>query len=371
MTKSRFVRLPGALALVAAVAGLAPLAAQAGPIYSIQVCKLAAAGSSLPATFSFLVSPPNTSVTVPVGQCRQVVVNAVNPNNTITITESPVTGVTVTGISVPYGTITQLDLPNRTVTVDDSMYVADPIGTVRQPGQPGTVNFTNAGVAGCVAPPSPMSTWFPFDESSGNIASNLQGGYASLINGPAHVPGEVANAIQFNGLDQYAAASGYGPNFGTGDFSIDFWVKTTASNGTIIDKRTGSPGNYLYGYAVDLVGGRIMLQLADNGAGWGYTNYVSPMVVNDGSWHLVAITVRRSNSTGITFYKDGQAASSANPLGRPGSLSNDAGLWFARNQVNGANYFAGAIDEVELFPWALPAATVSALWNAGPAGKCK
>ncbi len=377
--QSRRVRLPASLAMAAVafgVTGLTPAPAHAVQVPSIDVCKVAAPGSGITGAFTFTVSDATTTTTVqvPVGTCRQVVVGAVNHQG-ITVTEAAVSGTSVAGISVPYGTTLSSSLASRTVTVADDAYVFNTAQHVALSGEHGTVTFTNKAVSSgvaCVVPPANMIAWYPFDETTGVTATNLRppAPSAGLVNGPVHTPGAVAYGLQFDGVNDYAWAQGPGPNVGTGDFSIDFWVKTASSTGTqtIIDKRTGSVGNNLKGYAIAISNGKLLLQMAD---GPGFTNYPSTLSVADNVWHLVAVTVRRSASNGITFYVDAASQKVGNPLGRQGSLTSDGNLTFAKDTLNIVANFKGILDEVEIFNVELPAATVSSLWNAGSSGKCK
>lgn len=373
-------RLLARVGIAAALLGLAqllpvPVPAHAVPEKSIHVCKKAVAGSGLSGSFTFTVNPPNVTVQVPVGGCTQVKVNAVNLQG-IVITEVVTNGAAVTAISVPWGTTLSSDVANRTVTVADDTYVnyTNPSEVVS--GEPGTVTFTNKKVtAPCVKAPLGMVDWYPFDEVVGTTtALNLvpPSPYADVFNGAAFATGKVANALHFDGVDDYARSTTPDHNVGLGDFSIDFWIKTSPMLGaqTVIDKRTGSVWNNLRGYSVYLQNGKVFLQMAD-GTGAGYTNYPSTASVDDGEWHLVVITVRRSNTAGIKFYKDNVLVTYANPTLRPGSLSNDGRLFFGRNALSNASTFRGALDEVEIFNVELPSTTVADLWSAGSSGKCK
>lgn len=373
------------VAFLAATA-LSTVPASAVPVPSVQVCKKAAPGSTLPASFTFTVSPPNTTVVVPVGQCRQVVVNASNPQG-ITVTEAPAANTSVIGINVTTGTTMLSSLANRTVTVADDAYVFEATGHIATSGDAGTITFTNKsdGLSACY-PPTPflpdMIAWYPFDEATGLNAVNLRPPSASayLANGPTHVPGKVGNGLRFDLLDDFARGTGgpY-PNVGTGNFSFDFWINTAAANGThvFIDKREGVPGDGLRGYVVAIQNGKVLLQMADDGGSGGYTNFLSDVYVADGQWHFVAITVNRTSIAGIRFYKDSPTWSMAtgNPTVRPGSLTNDANLTFGKDALAaiaiGLNPPKLTLDEVEIFRVALMPSQVAGIWNAGASGKCK
>ncbi|MGH9798899.1 MAG: hypothetical protein ACRD82_00900, partial [Blastocatellia bacterium] len=101
---------------------------------------------------------------------------------------------------------------------------------------------------GCVNPPSGIVAWFTLDESGGTKASDLAQAapkitnptqFVSPIDGtyfgsPLHLTGSlgwVSNAVKFDGVNDYVEAPNHSSlNFGTGDFSIDAWVKIDHPN---------------------------------------------------------------------------------------------------------------------------------------------
>ncbi len=375
-------RTLAAAAVVVATATLAPVPAQAAPIPSIYVCKNAA-GPGVTGTYTFHVTPPNVSVAVPVGGCTRVTVNAVNPQG-IKVTETAVNNVAVTNIAVASGTVLASSLPNRTVTVADDAYVFVPFQQTAVSGAPGTVTFSNKKFPAppCTPPPNGMTAWYPFDETYGLNATNLRppSPSAALVNGPVHAPAKVGYGLQFDGVDDYARSTTGDPNVGAAPFSVDFWIQTTSQGGpiTILDKRTGQPynnNNNLVGWSVVVHNGKILLQLANgSSSGGGFTNYLSNVVVNDGEWHFVAITIERGSSTGITFYDNGfPVLPNANPIGRQGNLSNAAPLTIGNDTIAfTGTYFKGILDEVEIFTDVVLTPTqVRLLWQAGSSGKCK
>lgn len=385
MTKTR--NLLGILAISTGLLGLASTPATAVPPKVIYICKIAEPGSGVTGTYSFLVSQGpyivNQEVKVPVGGCSDPVGIAVAPQP-ITIVERPVAGIVVVDITVASGVPLKSDPANGTVVVSESSGVyapPPPPYTPKLPFSAGTITFTNQkAVASCVAPPPGMSAWYPFDESSGTTARNLRppSPFATLVNGPLHVSGKVANALQFDGIDDYAQSSTPDPNLlivgseYTVNFSIDFWIKTNSTLGTqaILDKRTGTHGdNSLRGYAVAIQDGKMLLQMAN---GVGFTNFVSAATfVADGTWHHIAITAQRWSSTGLRFYKDGVLQSVANPTGRTGGLANTAPLTFAKDTLGIVAHFKGMLDEVEIFQWAIHPWFIERIFAAGPGGKCK
>ncbi len=217
----------------------------------------------------------------------------------------------------------------------------------------------------CINPPSGMVAWWPGEFSAEDISGNTLNGAEQ--GGAIYSSGKVDQAFSFDGVNDYIEVPNASSlNFGTGDFSIDAWVLTAGNTGThvLLDKRDLSSG-YL-GYEVFVSAGKIGLQLDDGN----YTNFGSNAQIANNQWHHIAITVERANTTGIKFYVDGVIISTGNPTVRTGSLTNTKPLRFG-GLPNDVGFFNGKIDELELFNRALDSSEVSAMFNAGSAGKCK
>lgn len=227
----------------------------------------------------------------------------------------------------------------------------------------------------CVQPPSQMVAWFPFDENSGNTTANLitGGNPGTLMNNPTWVAGpgqKVLNSLNFDGVNDFVQVADQPQlNFGTGDFSIDAWIRVNPQSSgirTIVEKRVNSTSVQGYLFFYNGNNNSLNLQLADGT----HTNYgvllpSSPV----GGWQHVAVTVQRNSSTGMKFYYGGiPLTPSLDPRGRMGSLTNTAPLRIGSQ--NGA-VFNGGIDEVELFNRVLTAEEVRSIAQAGSFGKCK
>ncbi len=228
----------------------------------------------------------------------------------------------------------------------------------------------------CVNPPANLQAWWPFDEGSGSSAADISNANNGTVYGASWTTGVVDDALDFDGSNDYVQVPDHWTlDAGTGDFSIDLWIKTsdTGHVTTILDKRSSSAGQY-YGYLFFLYKGYLALQLADGG----WTNYVagsssssiSNGFVADGQWHLVAVTVDRNDSQGIRWYIDGnEVGTRRNPTGRQGNLDNSAPVRIARQ--SGGSYLDATMDEIEFFKRELSASEVQTLFGAGSAGKCK
>jgi hypothetical protein len=238
----------------------------------------------------------------------------------------------------------------------------------------------------CTPPPNTtMVAWYPFDDKL-PVTSNLATGNSGTLSGPTYIAGKVSNALQFDGINDYVDSpstivTNFGPAgtaaFGSGlystsqgDFTIDAWIKSASPQGvvTIVDKRSNTP---LIGYHFWLWGNKLGLQLADSS---GYDNLASPnLVFNDNQWHHIAVTVKRTSATGITWFLDGAVVGTSNPTNRKGSLVNNSvlriGARTAASPLSG--FYKGAIDELEIFNRALEPGEIKKIFAAGSFGKCK
>jgi hypothetical protein len=237
--------------------------------------------------------------------------------------------------------------------------------------------------------------WYPFDETSGTVSANLATANSGVQTGsPTPITGKVGTALKFNGVNSYVESpssivTNIGPANGPpfcsgnysscqGDFSIDTWMRLDPAVGSafvvILDKRGGS-APAINGYHMGTYAGGLLLQLAD-GVGTGYSNYVSPGLtpaLTDGNWHLIAVTVQRSSTSGIRWYHNGVAVGTNDPTGRQGSLKNNSplriGTRTADNPLTG--WFFGDLDELEIFNRVLTPQEVFNIFQAGSFGKCK
>ena len=227
---------------------------------------------------------------------------------------------------------------------------------------------------GCIAPPANMVAWYPLDETVGPTSYDIvNANNGAWVGGPVPVPGKVAGALSFNGHSYVQAPNSPTLNFGSGDLSIDAWVKTYRVPGAVVlvDKRANIFTTPI-GYAMYLYNGKLGFQLAD-GSGWSnYIAFLGPNV-GDGNWHLIAVSVQRTNSAGLKLYVDGVLVATGNPTFRPGSLTSLATLRIGGPQPGPYHdrFLRGSLDEVELFNRALGPSEFAALFQAGSAGKCK
>ncbi|MFK7959384.1 MAG: LamG-like jellyroll fold domain-containing protein [Phycisphaerales bacterium] len=228
----------------------------------------------------------------------------------------------------------------------------------------------------CYEPPSSMIGWFPLDESAGPVADELiQGADGTWIGSPTPVAGYVDGALCFDGASAVERTPAPELTIGQEDLSIDAWIRPAAGVGgtqKIVDQRLEAIGT-VQGYSFFIFGTtrQLAIQLADNGSGAGFTNFLSGVSVPANEWSLVAVTVDRDQPDGGRFYINGALVATFNPTGRPASLANTGNFRIGSRSSSATGFFNGCIDEVEVFSRALSADEILGLYAAGPAGKCK
>ncbi len=229
-----------------------------------------------------------------------------------------------------------------------------------------TIVSAPGGCGMCITPPQGMVAWWSGDGTANDISIGTNDGV--LMNGVSYSTGKVGQTFTFDGVDDYVEIPDNSSlNFGTGDFSIDAWVKTTSTSGVFViqDKRESQGGA---GYHMHLYNGGPSIQIGD---ATDYTTFNSNYSIADGQWHHVAITLERTNPAGLKFYVDGIVVSTKNPTARNGSISNNAVFRIGSRSYEVSGNFIGSIDEVEVFNRALTACQVNALFLADTLGKCK
>ena len=186
-------------------------------------------------------------------------------------------------------------------------------------------------------------------DSSGN-------GFHGTINGTTSVVGGRvdSSAINFTGGDSSFVEI---PNPLGNDFSISFWLNTTATGGTgawwagkgLVDGEVPGATN---DFGISLVGTNVAFGVGNSDVTITATNGV-----NNGQWRHITAT-RNSTSGAMQLFVDGVLRASG--TGPTGTRATPATLHIG-NLQSGANYLAGSIDEVRLYNYVVSAATVTQL----------
>jgi subtilisin-like proprotein convertase family protein len=218
-----------------------------------------------------------------------------------------------------------------------------------------------------------LINWWPFEGD----AEDLIGTNNGVISGSTVnflQQGQVGNCFQFNGLNDelnFGASSG---NFGTNDFTIDYWINTTnasLTNQAVLEKRVNClPGSTGWGIVMNPVAqgfpsGATLFYGEDSAGATGGVGATNQL--NDGIWHHVAWTRKSVNFVSTySIYIDGQLRGSSNYSGPAANLTNTAPMFMGKSIcAPSIQFYSGAADELDLWNRALTDVEVTAIYEAG------
>ena len=206
-------------------------------------------------------------------------------------------------------------------------------------------------------------------ESAGSATGYDQAGFADLrvdggvtLGAPGALGGSTDTAGSFSGTPAGLAATGT-PVAGPQVFSVEAWFRTTTTAGGKIvgfgAASTGTSRSYDRHVFMDAAG-RVTMGVYD-----GRTQTVTtPGAFNDGAWHHVVGTY--GNGT-VTLYLDGRLVGTRSGVRGAQAYS---GYWRVGGDTSwgAGSWFAGAIDEVAVYPTVLDATQVQRHQAVGATG---
>jgi len=183
-----------------------------------------------------------------------------------------------------------------------------------------------------------------------------------LENGTTTASGFVGQAFHLDGIDDYISVSDHVglESGGTGEFTVDAWIKTSSLDPQIIVSHRGS-GTEGYEIGLNTCGsGSGVWMCFWDGSGWGGVE-TNNFVMGEFN-HVAAVSQAglRFNVNGVTYEQ----------LNTPNSFSSNDFI-IGRSNVSPFNFFNGVIDELDFFDRALSATEIESIYFAGPAGKAK
>ena len=220
----------------------------------------------------------------------------------------------------------------------------------------------------CTPLPSGAVSWYraennPFDSQGGN--------HGTLQGGAGFAAGNVGQAFSFNGTNGFVSVPSSAANSVTGSFTIEAWVRLNAyptEFAPIVSKWNDiTTNNRSYFLAVDSLG-RLSIFVSYNNGDFGSMSASLPVPLNQfthvaGVFDLSAQTAR--------LYINGVERASSGGFSHPLAVNNEPLLIGAGDLGGNARDFTnGLIDEAALYNRALSASEISAIFNAGTAGKC-
>jgi M6 family metalloprotease-like protein len=177
----------------------------------------------------------------------------------------------------------------------------------------------------------------------------------------------VNNAMTFDGVDDHIDAGTTLGNFGTSDFTVEFWTKSlgTSNGASMVSKRLDCNCGNFWNINLNSAGKVELESFEDVSCGNGAT-LVSTVAINDGTWHHVAVT-RTGNF--YILYLDG-VMNFQGGMGQT-NLNNTAPFRIGMNAcspTSWSDYFDGEIDDVRVWSVARSAADINSFKNTELAG---
>ena len=192
-------------------------------------------------------------------------------------------------------------------------------------------SYTYSWVAGptasvCVVSPTTTSVYTVY------VADDYNCVKSSTINIVANVC-SLAEALSFDGVNDYVyVLNNNSFGFGTNDFTIETWEKTSSTTGNrVMLSKINGASNYWMGVS----NGKAIFSMT------GGPDVVGTTTIGDGNWHHIAAV--RQNGV-VSLYVDGVIEASQNNNGNVAIGGN-----FAFGEFGGGYNFAGSLDEVRIW----------------------
>lgn len=207
-----------------------------------------------------------------------------------------------------------------------------------------------------------------YDRSGSNNAG-------TLTNGPTWTTGQLNGALSFDGADDSVnvgdPVSGV-LDFGTGNFSISLWAKTTDPTHfkMLISKHTvpGNPGASGVGYEIAVPNTnptRLQFWYTDVATTASSAHGPAGSNLGDGNWHHVVVSIDRSIGGIRRIYLD--TALGGTPASLPNSISNAASFRIGAGSTSTLHANA-MIDDVRIYNRALSASEIAELYRMDATG---
>jgi hypothetical protein len=220
-----------------------------------------------------------------------------------------------------------------------------------------------------------LRAYYSMEDGVGAYATDFsgRGNTGTLTNGPTWATGKIGQAIKLDGTDDWVnVTDNSAQNFGTGDFTLSTWVKTTGAQsdtfGMLIAK-AWTNSDPMYYVAIRESDGALDFRVTGT-AGAGITDTIRGSGFNDGNWHFMTLVIDRSGNT-VKAYKDAvQQGADVDISSVSGGVNPSGPLRLGVNEINGYP-LKGLLDEVRLYSRALSVTEIASLYAQTSIGKVK
>jgi len=210
-----------------------------------------------------------------------------------------------------------------------------------------------------------LKLWYRCDEIApmtgvGDWVGNNQGVAKPDLAGPTRSvtsPPVGTGFLVFNGTNHYM--DGTVVSLPVSTLSISFWMKSTATNGTMVSFGGGDAG--VIERAVKLSAGKVQIFEKKDAA---ETSLLSTITVNDGNWHNIVCTIAAINGA-WKIYVDNVDVTTGSQNG-PGNSNLSVSkftLGVSYYDATKSNYYAGSLDDVRVYDSVLTAPNIAELFS--------
>lgn len=205
--------------------------------------------------------------------------------------------------------------------------------------------------------PSGLVAAYELDESTGTAIADgsINNTYGTMQGALSSVAGKLGTALSFNGSSQ-AITFGNTAHTQVTTGTIETWVKSSTTTGSLAAVAKASS------FWLGLGGGKATTYDWTSGTATSDT-----VIIADGNWHHIAITIDSGVTNGSTLYADGVAKKTFTwtPAFQSGWLAIGS---VTSNGSSYAQYFNGSIDHVKILNRMLSADEILAEYNAQNTG---
>ena len=224
----------------------------------------------------------------------------------------------------------------------------------------------------CTTPPTRLVSWWSGDGHADDIYGPNHG---VPQNGALFAAGKVGDAFTFDGIDDYVNVDGVlNSALSTSSGTIEMWVRVTDSSRL---EQFFTISNSAGGQLFQILSNSGSIQASvRSGTQVLWTAVTQSIVLSNNVWHHVAVA---QNGVSPVIYVDGvsRTLTFSTDVDHTKWISSVAGANNARIGIRSNGLFPsplplqGSIDELCIYDRALSAVEISAIYQAGSAGKCK
>ncbi|MBW8781514.1 MAG: alginate lyase family protein [Verrucomicrobia bacterium] len=199
-----------------------------------------------------------------------------------------------------------------------------------------------------------------FDETAGTTAldSTRNGWTGTLVNGPTWTTGTLANAVSFDGSNDYVSLPAGVVN-GLTTCTLTSWVYlNSVTNWTrVFDFGTGTT-NYMF--LTPKNGSANKVRFAIRTASVSEQVIDSTSAITAAGWHHIAVTL--NGATGTLYIDGAQVGQNTAMTLNPSSLGSTTLNYLGKSQFSADPYLNGKVDDFHIYGTVLTAAQISSLY---------